>query len=527
MGRKKKFIDKKKSATFQLMARDSSDPFFDGTPGSEKVFIRVDDNPYALDAEDESNSIFADAPEDVDDSGEADDAVLGFSMRPHAEFGGASSTGSALPDNVRKENIELGFPDDGYNYLHHLREIKNTGGGSNYYENPNAQLDQIPGDVKAYDASRVRVPEVKDEEKDDQSVYTIAAKTIGARIQKVVDPEVAALLDYDSDMSRFGSEVEDLEEDFVVQANLSEEGVDCLDDIVTEVTIKPDEVFNGPKDECFSSGHQENVEQRGADMIPETRHMRLIDEQYDQLVKQEYGTDEEDDGDYFSDREDEESLVDRVKLVLHSGAMDEMELDGKYRAPADILRSNKAAESEELLNSKVVLRRCAEYAEQYENEDEEEIILEEDSSDDSERFDCETIVSTYSNFDNHPAKIEAPGAGRKKKIIAETLSKALNTTSPVISLHGKEKLPVAFLPGSKRTSVEPSTNGSSLKPESLRRKQHGQESKEEKKERKAAVKEERREARRLKKDTKEVYKCEAKRAQRVAAISGPCSINLG
>jgi len=42
----------------------------------------------------------------------------------------------------------------------------------------------------------------------------------------------------------------------------------------------------------------------------------------------------------------------------------------------------------------------------------------------------------------------------------------------------------------------------------------------------AAVKEDRREARRVKKETKELYRVEAHRAQRVAAVSGPSSIHL-
>lgn len=60
------------------------------------------------------------------------------------------------------------------------------------------------------------------EEFNEKSIYGVASKTTSVRIQKGVDPEVAALLD-DSDLSRFGSDVEDLEEDFVVQANLPEE----------------------------------------------------------------------------------------------------------------------------------------------------------------------------------------------------------------------------------------------------------------------------------------------------------------
>lgn len=46
----------------------------------------------------------------------------------------------------------------------------------------------------------------------------MASKTVNARLNKVLDPEVAAMLD-DNNSSDFGSDVEDLEEDFVVQAN--------------------------------------------------------------------------------------------------------------------------------------------------------------------------------------------------------------------------------------------------------------------------------------------------------------------
>lgn len=153
MGKKKKFIDKKNSATFQLFARDSSDPNYDGTPGSDRVFVRVDNSSYSVDAlspdnnphlsgtvggEDDPNSIFADAPEEYED-GEDDDRVSGNLAR---------SVEHSLPEHVRKEILELGFPDDGYNYLAHLREIKNTGGGSSFYDNPKAKLDQLPHDVK-------------------------------------------------------------------------------------------------------------------------------------------------------------------------------------------------------------------------------------------------------------------------------------------------------------------------------------------------------------------------------------------
>lgn len=508
MGKKKKFIDKKKAATFQLLARDSCDPIFDETiPGNDRVFVRVDNNPYSIntldDDYDESNSIFADAPDDNDDGG---------ICRPAGT--------AALPECIRKEILELGFPDDGYNYLTHLREIKNTGGGSAFYENPKSRLYQLPHDVKAYDSSRVNISEVTNEnEANEKSIYSVASKTVNVKVQRAVDPEVAALLD-DSDLSRFGSDAEDLEEDFIFQANCTEEGINVgIDEKLnlSEEYKVVDEVIVAAADEYVILSHGHNAVEGGNRVLEEARDesvtekprmRRLLDEQFDLLECQEYGTDSEDD--YDGDiAEEDESLADKLKHVLDDHATDELEIDGEYKVPAPD-----------------VIRRCVEYAEKYENEKEdEEVVIVQESSDESEKWDCETIVSTYSNLDNHPAKIVAPGLARKKKL-DETIFGALNAPNHVISLRGKEKLPVDFLPLSRKAATEKVKFAGVPKTEQQKRKQHGLESKEEKKERKAAVKERRREARQAKKEMKELYRCEAQHAQKVAAISCPSSIRL-
>ncbi|OIW06210.1 hypothetical protein TanjilG_03835 [Lupinus angustifolius] len=67
---------------------------------------------------------------------------------------------------------------------------------------------------------RLRISEV-DGEPEEKSMYTVASRTT-SEVQKAVDLEVAVLPD-DSDFRRFGSDVEDPEEDFVVQANLHED----------------------------------------------------------------------------------------------------------------------------------------------------------------------------------------------------------------------------------------------------------------------------------------------------------------
>lgn len=539
---KKKFIDKKKSATFQLFARDSSDPNYADEPGSDRVFVRVDNNPYSVDllsdenhdevsnqAED-PNSIYADAPEDVED----DDEDVGGGLGRQT---GLKSSSAPFSEHVRKEILELGFPDDGYNYLLHMREIRNTGGGSAYYQNPKAKIDQLPLDVKAYDASRVPIPKV-DENSDERSIYNVASQAVGVRVQRVVDPEVTALLD-DDDMSRFGSDVEDLEEDFIVRANLREEG----EDVIIEKKLDVDEFGVSSKELNISKtcGLHENVadfngvdearnhflKTEGESVGEKPRVRRLLDEQFDLLECQEYASDSDDD--YCgSIAEEDEALAEKLNYhTLKDHALDDSELDGKYRAPADLLHDNERPQSKEMLDSAAhVIRRCVEYGEKYANEDDEvkDDMFMQESSDESEAWDCETIITTYSNLDNHPGKIEAETIRKKK--LAATVAGALSNGTNVISLGGKQKLPVDFLPHTRKANMEKVKVTGGLTLEQQKRKPHGQETKEEKKERKSAVKEGRREARRVKKEMKGIYRSEAQRAQGVAATSGPSSIHL-
>nr|GMC50339.1 protein LTV1 homolog [Ipomoea batatas] len=239
-----------------------------------------------------------------------------------------------------------------------------------------------------------------------------------------------------------------------------------------------------------------------------------------QLELKEYGSESEDDfNDYTYEENDcQPSLAEKLNRTFKLYSVDGSEVN------KGMVDNEEAMES-----APDVIDRCKEYAEKYENESpDEEADLFEESSSESEIWDCETIVSTYSNLDNHPGQIEVPGARRKKKLA--TIPEASNSSAPIISLKGKEKLPVDFLPNrgkdssgkkERKKQVADEEDSAKSKAEQLKRKQHGQESKEEKKERKAAVKEEKREARRAKKEMKELYKSEAHQAQKVAAFTGP------
>lgn len=119
-----------------------------------------------------------------------------------------------------------------------------------------------------------------DEESDDKSIYAVASKTFNAKIDKVVDDEIAALLD-DSDLSRFGSDVEDLEEDFVAKANLPEGPSDLESSNKSSVVGGKSGIVNVEKHNFeISESQKPAVDLDGLD-AEKPRDRRPLDEQFD------------------------------------------------------------------------------------------------------------------------------------------------------------------------------------------------------------------------------------------------------
>ncbi|KAL8059139.1 hypothetical protein ABFX02_03G067000 [Erythranthe guttata] len=247
---------------------------------------------------------------------------------------------------------------------------------------------------------------------------------------------------------------------------------------------------------------------------PRTR--RPLDEYFDMLELNEYGADSEEEEEYNEFMDVEESISEKLSHALKHNPSNLLHLKRDKDVEEDDEPPELTAE---------VIRRCKEYGVKYEDEDDDlEDVLVEVSSDESEKWDCETIVTTYSTLDNHPGKIGAPESRRKKK-----LTDAIFSAGPigqVITLGGKERIPVDFLPQSRKHSESKVKDVSDKTTEVPKPKPRGEETKEEKKERKSAVKLERREARLMKKEMKGLYKSEGHRAQKVAAFTGPSSIHL-
>jgi protein LTV1 len=128
-------------ATFRLCPRPGA------ADASDRVFVRVDDNPYSVPGfvDDDGHGV---GPSSSGSPAGADDAPSSSS----AEDGGGEG---ALPDHVRREILELGLPEDGYDYLAHLRELRpslsSTGGGGSsavFLPSRRPARSGLPPDVK-------------------------------------------------------------------------------------------------------------------------------------------------------------------------------------------------------------------------------------------------------------------------------------------------------------------------------------------------------------------------------------------
>jgi protein LTV1 len=146
-----------------------------------------------------------------------------------------------------------------------------------------------------------------------------------------------------------------------------------------------------------------------------------------------------------------------------------------------------------------------------------------------DRWDCETIVSTYSNLENRPAVLDG-GAPRRARGGAASSAAGAAAMPAQIRL-GKTGLPVEFVPSRAKAAVEErsgsdsddddSDGGADVGPGAAWRadtRRKG-ETAEEKRARKAAVKEGRREARATKKETKTMFK-QAQQASRSVPVNG-------
>ncbi|CDF37139.1 unnamed protein product [Chondrus crispus] len=136
-----------------------------------------------------------------------------------------------------------------------------------------------------------------------------------------------------------------------------------------------------------------------------------------------------------------------------------------------------------------------------------------------EKWDCETIVSTYSNLDNHPSVIDAPSSTKRRSVVKQ----------PVIRLDPRTQAPEGYMPSVRANASEaaPVDFGSSRREVAQKTQARDRgESKEDKRARKAAAKEAARERRALKSEMKKAFGSESVKQNRHATAIGTSKVAM-
>ncbi|KAM6324128.1 protein LTV1 homolog [Aegotheles albertisi] len=453
--KKKPFIEKKKAVTFHLVHRSQRDP------------LAADDT----------------APQ----------RVLLPTQKGHEE-------------QRREEQRKYGvFFDDDYDYLQHLREAS---GPSELVPAVHGQQSRIVVTSEGHiedEVQRISAPSIKlpssvfaTEFEEDVGLLNKAAPVSGPRLD--FDPDIVAALDDDFD---FDNPENILEDDFVLQANEPQkrgsgtEDEDEWEDVEDDSDEKDscsndkdydsegplsDDGFNGQTKEFLFM--QEETRSRFTEYSMTSSVMRrneqltLLDDRFEKFFEQ------------FD--EDEIGALDNVELegyINTDNTRLQEVLNDYYKEKAKNCVKLDALEPCEELDSAV----------NEESEEEKEEIVAVVIEEPKEKWDCESILSTYSNLYNHPTLIKEPSKPKQIKVSHKT------------------GIPLHILPQKGPTAKQiermQMINDSDL-PRASTQPRSKDESKEDRKARKQAIKEERKERRMEKKANKLAFKLEKTRQEK-------------
>lgn len=378
----------------------------------------------------------------------------------------------------KEEQMKYGiFFEDDYDYMQHLRDTDEAyslepverfriSEKSTEKKEPKIQL---PSSVFASDVER------------DVGVLNEAFAIKGPRPDW--DPDIVEGLDDDFDFENPDNQLED---DFIIQANSSEpfneeEEYSDEDDIASdEADMSGDEDMHGDYgDRMFMD---EETKSRftnysmSSSVIRRNEGLTLLDDRFEKLYEQ------------YDDSE--------------IGALDHEDIDGNLQQGSHML--DTILEEFEKQQEEKKLKDVVDENERN-NDDEVEVDSDNDTGDlikmvveePKEKWDCESILSTYSNLYNHPKLIEEPKKEKK------------------INLTAKIGVPddVLHKPGFTRKQIEQEMRAN-LRADRASTYRPKDETNEEKKSRKKAVKEERQQRREEKKSNKQAFNKEKIRQEK-------------
>nr|CAG4651104.1 EOG090X08PQ [Simocephalus serrulatus]SVE94329.1 EOG090X08PQ [Simocephalus serrulatus] len=461
MPKTKKFIDKKNAVTFNLVHRSQKDPLAADEKAPQRVLV-----PIALKADKNAESL--------------------------------STPKSKDPTQQKEELAKLGiFYEDNYDYLQHLRDVTKTAEWVLAEDTKTSRVWKAPVARGISDQCKLKLPSsvFQSEVEEEVGLLNRAAPHSGPRPD--LDPDIVAALDDDFN---FDDPDNELEDDFVAAANgvPSDAETDDEEEYETNEDDEDDDVLCDMRsdDDRLSPNFDDDNKSRFTEysmtssVIRRNQQLSLLDDRFEQLMAQ------------YDDEE--------------MGALDCEEIEGHITLQdSEVLKLAEAYENEKTEGLKLgraigkVARGEVEdaverYLENYESGDE----TDSESSTEGEperKWDCESILSTYSNIYNHPKLISEP---QNSKII-----KVCPRTGVPLNVLGKPGLTKKFLDqlneetGTKVDCVETQSIISTLSTISIRPKD---ETPEQRKDRKQLVKEYRRERRKEKKANALAFKEEKK-----------------
>ncbi|KAI4501605.1 hypothetical protein M0802_003482 [Mischocyttarus mexicanus] len=471
-GKSKKFIDKNNSVTFHLVHRSQKDPLIADETAPQRVLVPVSET-----------------------------QATKLEKKPLEK------------KNRIEEQQKYGiYFDDDYDYLQHLKNVNTLDVEWVHVEPVNIKEDKKNDGHKLNLPSSVFASNVEEK----VGLLNKAAPVTGLRLE--VDPDIAAALDDDFN---FDDPENELEDDFIALANAG--GSD-------------EEDFKGKEYDDEYSEEEEEEEDTDASSNDQ---MGLSDEERDEVCSlngpQHTFMDEETKSRFTEysmsssvmRRNEQLSLLDekfeqmyRVYDDNEIGALDWDEIEGHVAPDSNIVlecaKEFEELQKEDTENVAELMRERMKIIEQYSSSDEDDIEKLVVDARETEKWDCESILSIYSNIFNHPKLIvERKKIPNKIKVNARTGIPKNILGSPTGKLTSKAlaqfNLQNNAIESNGSLSVA-DTMKSTLSMLSVRPKA---ETPEERKERKQALKDYRRERRIERKANKEAFKEEKKRQEKI------------
>nr|CAD7429403.1 unnamed protein product [Timema monikensis] len=357
---KKKFIDHKNSITFSLVHRSQQDPLVTDETAPQHVLVPTGEK-------------------------QSKDEI----------------------EKRKEEERKFGvFFDDDYNYLNHLFDIRKSA-----VEWESVEKFQIKRtDITKHEGVKLQLPSsvFASTIEEDVGLLNLAAPRSGPQLD--LDPDVVAALDDDFD---FDNPDNQLEDDFIQLANTG----DNYDDELVKISDSDEER------ECLdvSSNADSNEEEDDDDVASLTGPQFTFADEETKSRFTNYSLSSS-----VIRRNDQLSLLDNRFEHMFAGyddaeigALDCEEIDGYIPIDSDqVLKCAEEFERERATHkpdTDVTLKRLEQLLS---SEDEEEMVRLELKQED--RFDCESILSTYSNLYNHPQLIEEPVIPRRIRISRKT-----------------------------------------------------------------------------------------------------------